>query len=294
MSHRTAVALILLSALGFGSMALFAKIAYADGVSPALLLALRFTLAAALLAPLVWLKRIRLPRGRALARCALMGLLYTLQAQSYFLALLHASSGLVGLLLYVYPVLVTLLALLFGWERPARRTLILLALAIAGMAITLGGALAGEALGIVFGLTAAAIYAVYILLGNRWSQDTHPLAAALVVLTGAALGNAALAATGGADWPRSAHGWLAIGAIALFSTALAITAFLAGIRHIGAARASILSTLEPVVTLGIGVALLGEAVSAAQLLGGSLVLGAVLLLARRPVVAAASQRPRAV
>src|SRR3990167_8378370 len=110
MSHRSAVLLVLLSALGFGSIALFAKIAYAAGVSPSLLLALLFLLAVAMLAPIVWIKRIPLPRGRVLAGFMLMGALYTAQSQSYFTALMHASSGLVSLLLYIYPVLVTLLA----------------------------------------------------------------------------------------------------------------------------------------------------------------------------------------
>ena len=100
MSHPAAIALVLLSALGFGSIAVFANLAYAAGVSPTMLLALRFLLATMMLAPLVWTKRLRLPRGRALAGFALMGALYTAQAQSYFTALMYASSSLVGLFWY--------------------------------------------------------------------------------------------------------------------------------------------------------------------------------------------------
>jgi drug/metabolite transporter (DMT)-like permease len=284
MSRQSAIALVLLSALGFGSMALFAKLAYREGVSPTLLLALRFVLAAALLAPVIRIRRISLPRGRALAGFALMGVLYTAQSQSYFTALLHASSGLVGLLLYIYPVLVTLLAVLFKWEKLDRRTFMLLLLATAGMAVTLGGNLQGRPLGIALGILAAAVYAVYILIGGRLTQGTDPLAATLVVLAAAALCNGVLATAGGVALPRSATAWLAIGAIAVFSTVMAIAAFLAGIKHIGAARASIISTLEPVITLCLGVVLLGESVSPNQLAGGAMVLTAVILLARRPAV----------
>lgn len=283
MSHQRAVALILLSAFGFGSIALFAKVAYASGVNPSVLLALRFLLAALILAPVVWLKQLTLPRGRALAGYALMGALYTVQSQSYFTALLHASSGTVALLLYIYPVLVTLLAVLLGWERLSRRTALLMALALAGIAITLGGELEGKPLGIALSLLAAAIYAVYILIGNRLSQHTHPLSATLVILAGAGLGNGMLALSGDASWPANTTAWLAIAAIALFSTVLAIAAFLTGLRRTGAAQASIISTLEPVITLVLGAALLGEAVSASQLLGGALVLAAVVLLAKQPV-----------
>jgi drug/metabolite transporter (DMT)-like permease len=283
MSQRHAVALVLLSAAGFGSMALFATSAYAAGVSPSTLLALRFVLAALLLAPLVWLRRLPLPRGRSLAGYVLMGILYTAQAQGYFNALLHASSGLVGLLLYVYPLLVTLLATLLGWESWNRRVLVLLVLASCGMAITLGGKLQGEPAGIAMALFAAGIYALYILLGTRLGrsrQQTHPLAASIVIFATAAVANSALAAWKGVALPAGTMGWLAVACIAVFSTAVAIVSFLAGVQRIGAARASILSTFEPVVTLGIGFALLGETVSASQLLGGALVLLAVILLAQ--------------
>src|SRR5674476_1386079 len=84
------------------------------------------------------------------------------------------------------------------------------------------------------------------------------------------------------ELPRSATAWLAIGALALFSTVIAVTFLLVGIKHIGAAQASIISTLEPVITLGLGVTLLGESISTSQLFGGALVLTAVILLAQRP------------
>lgn len=282
MSRPYAIFLVLLSALGFGSIGMFAKIAYAAGTSPSALLALRFLLAVALLAPVVWGMRLKLPRGRTLAGFVLMGLLYTAQAQTYFNALLYASSGLVGLLLYIYPILVTILAVFVGWEKLDRRMLMLMTLACFGLAITLGGKLQGQPLGIVLAVSAAGIYAVYILLGNRLSRDTHPLAATVVILTTAATGNCAMAIIGGAMLPATTGGWLAIGAIALFSTAIAIAAFLSGVKRIGASQASIISTLEPIITLTIGVSVLGEKASGSQLLGGAMVLIAVILLAQRP------------
>lgn len=284
MPRHHAIALVLLSALGFGSIALFAKLAYADGVSPTMLLSLRFLLAAAFLAPLIRARRLPLPRGAALAGFVLMGCLYTAQSQSYFTALLHASSGLVGLLLYIYPVLVALLSLALGWDRLDRRTVLSLALAIAGIAITLGGDLQGQPLGIMLGVLAAAIYAVYILLGGRLTRGTDPLAATFVIMAAAALGNGSLALASGHAMPGSATAWLAIAAIALFSTVIAISAFLIGIKYIGASQASIISTLEPVITICLGVSFLGESVSVGQLVGGAMVLGAVILLAQRPQI----------
>lgn len=282
MSHRFAVMLVLFSALGFGSAPLFAKLAYADGVTPSTLLALRFLLAVAILGTIVRIKRIRLPRGRTLAGYVSMGAIYTVQSKCYFTALMYASSGLVALLLYIYPILVTLLVLMLGWGRLNRRTLFLLTVATLGIAFTLGGKLDGQPLGIVLGLLAAALYAVYILVGGRMTQGADPLGGMLVVLTVCAIGNGIFAAAGGAPLPQSVMAWLAIGAIALFSTVIASTFFLVGIKHIGAAQTSIVSTLEPVVTLFLGVTLLGESIGARQLFGGVLVLTAVILLAWHP------------
>jgi drug/metabolite transporter (DMT)-like permease len=286
MSRQSAIALVLLSAIGFGSIALFAKLAYADGVSPSMLLAWRFLLAVAFLAPLVWFRRLALPRGRMLAGFVLMGALYTAQSQCYFTALMHASSGLVGLLLYIYPVLVTLISVAFGWETLDRRTLILLLLAIAGMAITLGGNLQGRPLGVALGLLSAAVYALYIVIGGRLTRgngrQADPLASALVVMGAAAIGNGGFALAGGSALPQTATAWLAIAAIAVFCTVMAVACFLIGIKHIGASQASIVSTLEPVITICLGAALLGETVSAPQLAGGAMVLAAVILLAKKP------------
>jgi drug/metabolite transporter (DMT)-like permease len=108
-------------------------------------------------------------------------------------------------------------------------------------------------------------------------------AIALILLSALAVCNTMLAVAGGAALPGNATAWLAIGAIALFSTVMAVAAFLVGIKHIGAAQGSIISTLEPVITICLGVALLGESITATQLLGGAMVLAAVILLARRPV-----------
>lgn len=287
LSRQSAIFLVLLSAFGFASMALFAKLAYKAGVAPSMLLALRFGVAAALLAPVVFLYRLPLPRGATLAGLAVMGVLYTAQSQSFFSALLYASSGLVALLLYVYPVLVTLLAVAFGRERLDRRSWGLLALAIAGMAIMLGDNLEGQPLGVALGLAAAGLYAVYILMGAGVTNRSDPLAGTLVIMSVAALCNGALALSGGAALPAEPLAWAAIAAIALFSTVIAISCFLIGIKYIGASQASIISTAEPVITLCLGVALLGETVTPGQLVGGGLVLAAVVLLARRPSAAPA-------
>jgi len=71
--------------------------------------------------------------------------------------------------------------------------------------------------------------------------------------------------------------WLPILGLGLVATAIAIQTFYAGVRRIGAARASIISTVEPVWTIAMAVILFGESLTPIQVLGGLVVLGAVIL-----------------
>jgi drug/metabolite transporter (DMT)-like permease len=78
----------------------------------------------------------------------------------------------------------------------------------------------------------------------------------------------------------STAGWIGVGGVVLLGTVMAIAFFLAGLERLGAVRTSVFSTLEPVFTLALSAALLDEALTPLRLLGGALILGAVLLLAR--------------
>lgn len=272
---------VVLSAAGFGAMAIFAKLAYRDGVTLATMLFLRFAIAGALLAAWGLLHGMRWPRGRNLLwLLAMGGIGYVGQSFGYFAALQYASAGLVALLLYLYPAIVVVLsALIFGRRIGVARGWAV-AVALAGTALTVGGDLVSEPTGIVLGIAAAFIYSAYILAGEGVMPRVGPQAAATVVMLAAALVYGAMAFGGGLALPATATGWAAVLAIALFSTLLAILGFFKGMEKLGAADASTLSTLEPLITLALAALVLGEAVTALQLAGGGLIMAAVLYLAR--------------
>lgn len=272
---------VALSAAGFGAMAIFAKLAYRDGVSLTTLLYLRFLLAGSVLALWGIARGMRLPQGRDLWLLIGMGALgYVGQAYCYFAALRHASAGLVALLLYLYPAIVTLFAaLLLGRQIGTRRGWAV-SVALLGTALTVGGDLDSGWLGIALGVGAALIYSVYILVGEGVMQRVRPLAAATVVMLSAAVVYAGAASFEGLSLPASLDGWLAIGAIALFSTLLAILGFFKGMERLGATDASTLSTMEPLITLLLAAWVLDEVVTEYQLAGGVLILAAVVYLVR--------------
>ncbi|MBI5069583.1 MAG: DMT family transporter [Deltaproteobacteria bacterium] len=261
-------------------MPIFARAAYADGLDTSTLLLLRFALAAALLWTLFLVRGERLPGRRGLLMLAGMGGIgYAGQAFSYFTALTLASAGLVALLLYLYPALVTLLSRLLGHHLSGAQVL-LVGMALLGSVLTIGRAGDGKPLGIFFGLLAALIYSGYILVGSRLPADVTPAASSALVATSAGLVYGAVALFRGVRLPQSAAGWGAVAAIAVVCTVLAIAFFLAGLARIGPVKASIYSTVEPAFTLLLAALLLGETVTALRLVGGALIIGAVILLAR--------------
>ena len=283
------IACIVASALAFGAMAILARIAYADGVDTPTLLALRFAIAAVCLVAIARARNVTLPRGRDLAAvAALGGAGYGSQAATFFVALTLAPAGLVALLLYLHPALVALLAALFLREPMTAVKLAALGVALAGMTLTVAPALAGTGMqafprlpaGIALGLAAAAIYSVYIVVGTRLAERVEPLALSTVVVASAAVVFVVVAVVNGPVFPRGMAGWAAVTGIALVSTVAAITLFFAGLARIGPTQASTLSTIEPVFTVALAAALLGERIGAVQAAGGALILAAVVILAR--------------
>jgi drug/metabolite transporter (DMT)-like permease len=280
------VAYVVASAAAFGAMAIFARFAYRDGVDTTTLLALRFSIAAALLVAACVATGVKWPRGRDLVTLVGLGAIgYAGQAASFFTALTLAPAGLVALLLYLNPAIVALLAAWRGHESLTRQTLVALAIALAGTALTVGPALASgthgvHPAGVAFGMLAALIYAVYIVVSSGVASRVDPLAMSTVVISSAALPFGALALVRGPVWPASATGWTAAAAIALVSTVAAITWFFAGLRRVGPTRASTLSTVEPAVTVALAALILDERIALVQLAGGALILAAVVMLAR--------------
>ncbi|TCO32853.1 threonine/homoserine efflux transporter RhtA [Kribbella steppae] len=273
----------LLSAAAFGAMAVFGKLAYDAGVSVDALLLVRFGLAGGLLIAIALARGAlrQLPRRAVLVGLG-MGLFgYAAQAGLYFSALARIDASLVALILYVYPVLVMAGAIALGREQASRRRVSALGIALTGIVLVLSGATSGrfDWLGALMALGAALTYTGYILVGDRVTADVPPLALTALVCTGA-FGTFLVAGflRGGTDLGFAPIGWLWLGALALVSTVAAILLFFAGMARVGPSVASILSILEPVVTVVAAAAVFGETLSVMQWLGGSLVLAAVLIV----------------
>ena len=300
---RSGALFCLASAAAFGVMGIAGKLAYEEGATVGTLLASRFVLAAALcwllLAGAGRLGEVRRLSRRDLGIALGLGAVgYSAQAGSAFAALERLDASLFALLLYTFPVLVTVAAVALGREAASRRTAGALALASAGLVLVLAGAAAGalDPLGTTLALGAAVIYSVYILSSEGVSERVGPFVLSTLLCTGAAgtLTAGGLATGDLEPGGVSATGYAWLSGLAVVSTVGAIVLFFAGLRRVGPTAASILSTLEPVVTVGLAFVAFGESLGPAQLLGGALVLSAVLTVrvpARRPQLTDGRETP---
>jgi drug/metabolite transporter (DMT)-like permease len=284
-SQTRGTALCVLSACAFGAMAIFAKEAYATGATVVTLLSIRFLLAAALFWVIVAVRGAQLPSRRVIGASLGLGAAgYAAQAGLFFGALTHIDASLTSLLLYLYPMLVFLGAVAVGREQVTGRRVGALALASVGAALVLmsGSLGALDGVGVAMAVGAAVVYAAYILVADRLIGTIDAFLMAALVTTGAAASTlVAGVGSGSLDLHFAAAGWGWIAAMALGSTVLGVSAFFIGLREVGPATASIVSTAEPVVTVALATAIYGEALGAGQLAGGVLVLGAVVILQLR-------------
>lgn len=277
------LALVLGAAVAYGTMPIIAKLAYGAGVTLPALLAYRFLLAAGLFAILGW-NAPPIPWRRRVLLWG-VGTVFVGNALAYFAALQHTPAAVVSLILYTYPVIVTLLAPLFGLERLRARGVLAALLAFTGCALTAAGAsLSGVSLrGVTLTLVSAFIYALYVVVSSRFSSDIPAQTAAahlaqacavFFLIGGAVRGELAV--------PATVTAWGLIAAIAVVCTVIALRSFLAGLALIGPARASVASSVEVLVTIGLAVAFLGERIGPREVVGGALILGAVALHNLRP------------
>jgi drug/metabolite transporter (DMT)-like permease len=280
MKSASGITLIIISAATFGTLPIFGRLAYANGLDTITFLFLRFLFAAVLMALLMILRREPLPRGRILGMLILMGALgYAAQAFTYLSAVKYASAGLVALLLYLYPTFVVILSAVFLHEKVTRLKVIALLLALVGTALTVGPS-GGQWIGVLLAIASALIYSVYIIVGSGVMKHVSALQSSTVIFASAGVVYGIMVQINGPHLPTGETGWLVMAGTVIFATIIPVVTFLAGLERIGPTNAAMLSTLEPVVTVFLATWLLDEQLQLVTLLGGGMIILAVVLLAR--------------
>lgn len=307
------IGLTVISAFAFGSGALFAKPVYAAGVGWHVLMAWRFLIGATL----AWAGVLLSPgarRGlagmdrRSVLVAVALGILYTGNSSTYFAGLETVSASLAALIVYIYPAIVAVLSLRLGRRLQGRRAWAALALALAGVALAVGNidtSRPGPPIaGLLLMVASPIIYSIWIVAAARLSGEdktgvgrdagsgANPTAAGAVMLsataatfwlTALAIGRPVLPA----QIPAAA--WGGIVGVGVVSTFIAVQAFYAGAHRIGAARASIVSTVEPIWTIVLANLLFAEVLGPLQLVGGAMILAGVVIAQTGPGASNARQ-----
>lgn len=297
------LALIVVSAAGFGSGTVLSKPIYATGLDWLQLLAWRFTIGTAL--AWAWIlvspaRRASLRRiGRRQALVAiLLGVWYTGNAGTYYAGLETVPASLAGVLVYLYPAMVAVLSVRYATRLSGRRPWIALGVALVGVVLALGGidlATPPPVTGIALVLASPLIYAGWIILSARLAGersehlapqdagagrvDDAAAASALMITATAVLFVGAALVTGRPYLPSGIpiDSWPFLGAIGFAGTFLAIQTFYAGSRRIGAAQAALVSTVEPLIIVTLAWLFLHETLAPLQLLGAGLIIVGVLI-----------------
>jgi len=285
-SNRLGYLFVVLAAICWASGASASKFLFNSGVTPFQLVQLRITTAAAFL--FLWM----LCRRRSLLMIDRGDILYflllgTLGMAAINITYLYAISKLnvaAALILeYLAPALIAIYTVAFQGERLSGWTAAAIAAALSGCYLVVGAynlnLVQLNLAGILSGLGAAAAFAWWSVHGEYGMRRYNPWTVLFYALLVATVEwnllhpplEAFMHAYSPATW-----GWIVF--VALIGAILPFGLYYEGISRIRATRASITSTIEPIMAGVLSFIFLGEAMAPLQILGGALVIGAIILL----------------
>lgn len=273
---------LIIASIAFGFLGVFGKLAYSAGLSIGELLTFRFALAGLLLWAwfiLVHPTWIKISWFQLLIS-ALLGIFgYAVFSTLYFTAIEGVSIALAAMLLYTYPIWVTLISALFKHEEIKKMDWIILAIATMGLSLLLWGHISvTNAAAILAGLGSALCYAIYIVVSGRLQKTIRPITSSLYVITFSAL---ALNFWHQPHFPNilklTPTGGLAIVGIALVCTILPLTLVLAGLQKMKNSEAALLTMIEPVTATIMGVIIWNESFTWTQFLGAGILIGSLFV-----------------
>ena len=294
LNERLGPLFAILSAVLFGTMPLFAKIAYAYGCNSYTAAFGRFLFGAAASGLIIGIHpklsfRITATEFKSLL---LLSLFYAATPVLLYESYQTISSGLATTLHFTYPVIVMVLgAILFRSVLHVKQIVCLL-ICMSGILCFYrpgaGEGTTGMFLAVFSGLT----YALYILfLGKSGLKQLHVMTITFWISLLSAIEIATFAMLGGkllltVPW----QGWAAVGCLGLFATVLALALFQLGVFLCGEVKAALLSTFEPLTGVILGIGIFHETLTLRITAGILLILLSTVLLVAEPLSVKASER----
>ncbi len=280
--NRQGLLILLVAATAFSTLAIFMKVAFGAGVNLTSLLAFRFLFSALLcfLTLAATGKSLMLPSCERWRILGLGGVIHVAVSIFYAIAVQLLPASLTGLIFYLYPAMVTGLAVIAGQEKMNRLKLTALVVCFIGLLQVMGVSLGVvSTIGLLFGVAAAFVQACHVLLSHAIVANLSPL---LTVGWSALVTSTVFMVYGGISGELQLSltltAWCAVLGTAFFANFIGIVLFFVGMRRVGPSDASIIMNLEPVLTVILSVLLLGESFGWAQAAGGAIILGGLYIL----------------
>jgi drug/metabolite transporter (DMT)-like permease len=279
----------------FASNHVAARLAFDHGAGVVTAVAVRS--AATALAVAALLAATRTPwrlRGATGGRAVAIGVVLAAQSVCLYAAVARIPVALALLVFNSFPLVLALLSWASGGERPTRRTAIAMPVILVGLALALDvpGVLASGgrsledpsrfAAGVGFGLAASLCFGLALLLTTRWLGEVDGRVRTLwFMVTVALVASVAGAAGDGFAWPRDATGWIGLALLSLLY-GTAFTSLFVVLPRLGAVNSAPALNVEPIASMGLAWAILGQAIGPLQAAGAALVVGAIVWLNLRP------------
>lgn len=272
--------LVVLSAAAIAVVPTLARLAYDGGSDTLTVITTRSVVTAGTcLLVMAGLGRPLTLRGSALHISLALGLLYAIHLYGLLGAVSYLPVNVVILIFYLHPLMVGVIAVLFGREAMSWGRFGALAAAIVGLGLAVGFSLGNlNWIGMALALVAAMLAAVIIFGGSHAMKSSDSLGVTSYMMLSAAATLVVISLIqGDLRLPVTLQGWTGFGGVAIAYTIGTVT-FFAAIPLLGAVRAAMISNLEPVLGILFAMAVLGEAISPLQAVGIVLVICSIFAM----------------
>ena len=273
----------ILSAVIYGLMPLMATHIYADGVNAITLVFLRNFLALPSLALLAYIEsktlKIKIKPFFSISILSFLGC--TITPILLFSSYSYIPSGTATVFHFIYPTLVVIIGLVFLKRKMEKATLISIAFCFVGIAVFYNPQASFHFGGAGLALMSGVTFAIYVVLLSKFEslENMGFLFSFYVALWSSIITFVLCVSTNSLLLPQSFNGWLLCALFALLVTTGAVVLFQQGTFIIGGEKTAILSTLEPITGVVVGIWLLGEKCKLNIILGSVLVLAASVIIA---------------
>ncbi|MEL6306856.1 MAG: DMT family transporter [Chloroflexota bacterium] len=284
---------VLLAALGYAFLPIFTRFIYQfSDLQPTDVALWRFIFAT----PAIWLivyinrnskrqQNLKPDEPKQVLRMFALGLLYATSALTVFFGLQYIEASLYIIIFYTYPAMVAIINVFLG-EKLRPIAWLALALTLTGVILTVPDlSLAGDdvILGLGIALLNALSVAVYFVIVSReMPKVSSVMRGTAYVITGTLIVLLFTLPFFGLQLPPTPLVFAMLLGMGTLSTAMPIFVINLGIERIGVTQASIIITIEPLMTLVLAVSLLGEIILPVQWLGAAFIIAGVIILEIRP------------